>query len=1113
MVRQRACKVWMFLFFFFVGLLAATQMLWSQALTGDILGTVRDASGAVVPAAKVTLTQVDTGIARVSMTDANGNYIFAELKPADYRLEVSKEGFETVTVRGIELRVTQRPRIDVILKVGSVSQTVSVSAGTAPLLETQTSSLGQVIPEKPIVTLPLNGRDFIQLATLGTGVYPTIGAPVCSNASFATGAAAGTVSFTGMGFLEADVSYLIDGIETRGARWGNATILPSVDSIQEFKIQTQNYSADNGRSSIAVNVSMKSGANALHGSAFEFVRNSAFDGNDFFLNLASVPKPGFQQNDFGFSLGGPVVFPHIYNGHNKTFFFIGYEGIRSLTSETENGDYPSAAQLAGDLSDDSTGTGIFPTSSSFCSANPGSSKCMNVVNPFTGQPFPNNQIPSGMLNAVALKWRPYIHLPNVPVAPNQSQPPSFNFVYTPKEISTTDTGNGRWDEVIGSKDHFFASYVFDQRPLFVPGLAILGGETFPWRAQVLSANETHIFSPTVVNEFRFGYNRSRNGGFAQTANGPNIASSVFGFQNTSTNPLAFGVPGASIAGFSGSIGSYPIPEDSLDQSFQVVDNLAVIHGRHSIKMGGTIMHEKFYYLCLCEQVPGLNFTGQFSGTGLGDFLLGIPDSTFQSVGGGILNARANFYAGYLQDDFRARPNLTLNLGIRYEYQQWPQDENGDEETINLQTGQILAVFRRQIRNGIAKPDYRNVGPRVGFAYSPKFLKNTVIRSSFGIFYQSEQWNEFGSFAGFGPDFIVDQSLVSNPTTPTLSLGSLFPVQGLGEQNLGPNFGSFAFDPTSKTPYDQEWNFDVQHTFGQNWLAEIGYAGNVAQHWQGRRDGNPPSFDPTGTIPIQDRRPLHDYSFILTEFTGGWSDYHGLLANLQRKVSANGSFLASYTWAHSVNLYPGGYAPNASIDWKVYNRGNSLFVPPQRFSLAYDYNLPVGAGQHFLSGTGGAISKLISGWTVSGITTFQSGLYTTSVLGFDYMDTGPFSTSLPNKVGPAVPAHQTYTNWWNASAFALPGCPSLQPCATEDHVEGNVSRDLEQPGINDWDIALEKNTQLTERVSSQFRAEFFNAWNHTQFGGPNTALNSGIFGTISGLLIPPREIQLGFKLIW
>ena len=694
----------------------------------------------------------------------------------------------------------------------------------------------------------------------------------------------------------------------------------------------------------------------------------------------------------------------------------------------------------------------------------------------------------------------------MPVTANQPGLPGFNFVYTPKEISSTDTGSGRWDQVFGNKDRFFASYVFDQRPLFVPGLAILGGESFPWKAQVISTNESHVFSPTVVNELRFGYGRSRNGGFAQTANGPNIEASVFGFQNTSPNPLAFGVPDASIAGFSGAIGSYGIPEDTLDQSFQFVDNLAVIRGRHSLKMGGTIMHEKFYYACLCEQVPALSFTGQFSGAGLGDFLLGVPDSTFQSVGGGILHADANFYAGYLQDDIRALPNLTLNLGIRYEYQQWPHDEHGDEETIDLQTGQIEAVFRDQIQNGIANPDYKDFGPRVGLAYSPKFLKNTVIRTSFGIFYASEEWNEFGSFAGFGPDFIVDQSLVSNPTTPTLSLGNLFPIQGLGASNLGPNFGSFAFDPTSKVPYDEEWNFDVQHTFGTSWLLDVGYAGNIGQHMQGRRDGNPPAFDPTGTIPIQNRRPLTDYSFILTEFTGGWSDYDGLLVSVQKKASTNGTILGSYTWAHSVNLFPGGYGPLSSFDWRVYDRGNSLFVPAQRFSLAYDYNLPFGSGRRFLAGSDAVVKHLVSGWTVSGITTFQSGLYTQPFLGYDYMDEGPFWNSVPNKVGSAIPSNRSYANWWNPNAFAVPGCPTLVVCATAQHIEGNTSRDLREPGINDWDIAMEKTTQLAERLSMQFRAEFFNAWNHEQFGSANNSLSSGVFGTVSNSLIPPREIQ-------
>jgi hypothetical protein len=510
-----------------------------QALTGDILGTVRDSSGAVVPGVLVTLTQVATNVKSTATTDTEGNYSFSALKPDHYSLEVSKANFEKTVIPDIELLVAQRQRLDIALRVGATSQRIEVSAGAAELLESQTSEVGQVIEEKPIEELPLNGRDFIQLATLAPGVYPVAGAFSCSSAGYGTGVKQGAASFTAFGLRESDVSYLIDGIETRGARYGNATIRPSVDAIQEFKMQTEDYGADNGRSSIIVNIALKSGTNSIHGSGFEFLRNSALDANNFFLNEAGLRNPGFQQNDFGGSIGGPVR-------RSKTFFFGAYEGIRSLQALPLIGLYPSAAQLGGNLADDSTGTGIFPTTSAFCQANAGSTKCLNVIDPTTGQPFPGNVIPTSRLDPVDQKWLPYIHQPNVAVTPDLPTLPSFNFAETPKELDNANLFHIRVDHEFSSKDHLFTSYSFDERPHFVPGLAILGGETFPWRGQVLAIGETHVFTPNVVNEIRFGYDRSHNGGIAQTANGPNIAGDIFGIQNVPVRPLAYGVPYAVI---------------------------------------------------------------------------------------------------------------------------------------------------------------------------------------------------------------------------------------------------------------------------------------------------------------------------------------------------------------------------------------------------------------------------------------------------------------------------------------------------------------------------------------------------------------------------------------
>jgi len=1091
-------------------LLLPVSGLFAQSFTADILGIVKDTSGGLVPGASLSLTEVGTGQVLTATSAAAGDYSFSALQPGRYRLEVSKSGFQTKTISDIVLLVGQHTRIDVLLAVGAVMQTVEVSAGGVQMLETQTSQAGQVVQERPIVQLPLNGRNFIQLATLAPGVYPTSSNNngfSCAN-FWTGGGGSGGGSIAAMGLRESNVSYLIDGIETRGARWGNVTVKPGPDAIQEFKMETSNFEADSGRSAIITNISLKSGSDSFHGSAFEFIRNASLDANNFFLNESGQPRPPFQQNNWGASLGGPVR-------RDKVFFFAAYEALRSRKGTALNGLYPSAAQLQGNLADDSAGTGIYPKASAFCTANPGSSKCADVINPFTGQVLPGNVIPPGMLDPQSQKWIQYIRPINVAVTPGQPSLPPFNVILSPKELNDDNQYHGRVDYNVGEKDRFFASYSYDDRPHTVPNFQILNNQSYPWRGQVVATNWVHTFSPTLVNQLNAGYARSHNAFLAETANGPNIAQDVFGIKNVEPYPIGYGVPQALVAGFS-CVGTFSIPQDSLDRTYQFTDNVSLVRGRHTLKFGGTYRHEKYYFLCACLASIQFTFNGQFSHTGLADMLLGIPSSEYAAYGVAILESRADYFGEYFQDDFRVRPDLTLNLGVRYETQQWPRDINGREETFLPSAGKVVAVFRNEIRNGIAKTPHLDFGPRVGFAYSPSYLKNTTVRASFGIFYATDNWNEFGSFAAFGPDFIVARAPTSNPTTPTLFMHTALPAVTLGGP-LPPGTGIFATDPSNTIPYTQEWLFDIQHTFGPNWLLDVGYMGSVSQHLFQRRDENLPAIDPTGTIPLSARRPYPQYDFILTSYTGGWGDFNGLLAKVERRVTTNGYFLGSFTYSKALDLGNCCNWQGINRDFKVRNRGPSDGTVPLRLSLSYVWELPIGRGKRWFTDTSGAAEKLIGGWSLNGITTFASGPYTTPVLGFDYPVLGAFTTSVPNKIGPAIPSKQTITSYWNASGYALPGCPapvSLPPCATAVHVDGNAQRNsLEDPGTNNWDIALLKNTQLNERVSLQFRAEFFNAFNHAQFGPPNNNLISGSFGVITNVVQPPREIQFGLKLLF
>ena len=1108
-----------------ISFLITAPQLFGQSITGDILGTVYDSTGAVVAGAKITLTAVDTSISAEATSDDGGNYLFAQLKPGHYSVKAAKEGFQTETVTNIDLLVGQRPRVDVTLQLGSVTQTVEVSAGGVQLLDTQTSTVGEVMQEKPVQQLPLNGRNFMQLAVLSPGV-----APVDNAVSPATTwVGQGNVTTFVEGLRESNESFLVDGIESRNPRFGSVGLRASPDAIQEFKMQTSSFSAEFGRSSAIINTTLKSGTNTLHGSAYEFIRNSSLDSNDYFLNSVNAKRPEFQQNNFGFSLGGPVVIPHLYHGRDKTFFFMNYEGLRSRLGITGEALVPSDAQWQGNLADDSAGTGIYPTSSAFCQANGGTTdpKCRDIIDPTTivrdakgniisDSPFPGNVIPTARLNATSLKWKQFSPSPNVGGLQGISQPPTFNYTTSPKDRNDMNQGNARLDHALTSKDQLFGSFSFEDRPHISPSAMPLQGTRYPLRNQLLAITEAHTFSPTVVNEARFGYNRTKTFLVSLGALGTNYAANLFGLTNTSGNPFDFGVPDAGFGGFS-TIGSFSESIGALDQDYQIVDNLSIVHGKHNVKLGLNFIHEKFYQITDFGGIPSLNFDGRYTqtpGVGLGDFLLGNVYQATASVGDSSQNLRANWWAGYLQDDWRLRPNLTLNIGIRYEHSQTPYDTSAKTQWFDPAVGRTENSRTGAVRNGIVDPNWHNFAPRVGFAYSPGFLKNTSLRGSYGIFYATDNWNEL-QFLVIGPDFYTSQTLNSDPVNPTLTYAQLFPTGSFGGANSNP----FSVDKRNRTPYVSEWSMDLQHTFASNWVLDVGYLGNMGQKLPQRDNENIATPDPTGTVDIKTREPFPAYSWILLTYNGGWSNYNGMTARLEKRLSSGMYILGSYTWSHGLDLGGTDEFSASSALFKKLDKGNDSSDVRQRLVLSYIYELPFGPGKKFLnvSGPGG---KVVGGWQVNGITTFSTGQYFTAGLPTDWANLGAFSQARPNQEGDPYPANKTINEYWNITPFVFPGCPEgiYQPdssnCPNAVHVQGNAARDsLLGPGHNNWDLSLTKNTKLSERTNLEIRGEFFNAWNHSQFGVPNTGITPGQFGRISSMLQYPREIQIAMRLTW
>jgi Carboxypeptidase regulatory-like domain/TonB dependent receptor len=1075
-------------------------LLNGQAITGDLTINVSDPNGAAVGAAKLELTSSSEGATLPGSTNDVGDFTFGQLKPGSYQLKVSAAGFQPQQVNDITIQLGQRARVAVQLTLGRLSESVTVSADAATLLNAESATQGQVIQSKPIEELPLNGRNFVQLAQLTTGATP-LGAGNSPATSW-TGRSDTTLSIAGL--RESDVSFLLNGIETRNARFGNAGIRPSVDAIQEFNVQHSSFTAEYGRSAAIVNTAIKSGTNDLHMVAFDLVRNREFDANNFFANSAGQGRPPFSQNNFGATASGPVYIPKLYNGRNRTFFLFNYEGFRERQGITTNGLYPSAAQLAGNLADNSAGTGLFPTSSAYCQSNPGSQHCVDVIDPRSGAAFPNNVIPPSRLDPITQKALPYTPAPNIAVSPSASFP-SFNTFGAPKRVTDWDQYNARIDHRITDRDFIYGSYSNSNESQLSPALRFLGGDVFPMSDQLWTATYVRTITPSIVNELRFGHNDSKTFRTSEGSNGTNYAQSVFGLKNTSPNPFDFGIPAFSISGF-GAIGSISEAIGADDENFQYVDNLSVMHGQHNFKAGIQVIHEKFFQITDFNGNPTFSFDGRFtgaSGIGIADFLLGVPYQASGALGDSSQHLVTTYWGGYLEDNWKVTRNLTLNLGLRYEFAASPREEHN--RSLYFDTNLLRTVVAGQgVRPQIVDPDYNNFAPRFGFAYQPAFAKNTVIRGGAGIYYATDNFNE-EQFKVQGAPFYQSQTINSNPTTPTLFMDQLLP-----SFTSSPSTNPFTFNRLNRTPYISQWTFDIQHSFAGNNFIELGYLGSTGQKLPQRRNLNIASFDPSGTTSIASRVPYPDYGFILYDYNAGWSSYQAFTARYERRFQSGFYFLGSYTFQKALDLGGTDDFSQISARYKTFDRGHTDYDVPHRLVFSYLYELPFGRGKHLLGNASGWVNALVGGWQLNGITTLASGQFRTVTVGTDWLNLGAFTTSVPNRIGDEKQGRSLPGHYLNAAAFDYPRDAAGDPI----HVQGNSGRNqIEIPGTANWDASLFKNTRIGERFTTQLRFEAFNIFNRTHFNAPNLSWTSPNFGQITSTLIDARRLQLGLRLMF
>lgn len=1094
--RQWAKKLFQVIAFAGAAALLAATPSSGQVITGSAVITVTDTTGASIPGANLVLTSESTGEKLAGVTHADGSYTYSSLQPGQYTLSVVAPGFKSASYTNIDVNIGESIGVPVHMVIGAVKQSVVVSAEAGSLLNSHSASVGQVIQSRTIQQLPLNGRNFVQLLFLSTGAAP-VGQGTSPSTTW-TGRSDTTVILGGL--RETDVSYLVNGIETRNARFGTPGLFLSPDAIQEFRVQRTTFGAEFGLSAAVVNMTLRSGTNKLHGDVFELNRNRDYAANNYFLNQQGLARPPFNQNNFGATLAGPVVIPKLYNGKNHSFFMFNFEGFRQNQGTVITGTYPSRAQLGGDLADDSTGTGIYPLGSAFCGDNRGSPKCADIVNPYTGLSYPGNVIPASQLNSIDQLALPYIPTPNISVAAGAPNFPAYNTIASPSITQNTNQYNARIDQTLTPKDSFYATFSDYNSKLFTPSLQPLGAYSTPIADHLWTATYNHIFTSNAMNTFRLGLNDSVEFLNPVTASGPDYARSLFKLMNTDTNPLTFGIPDFGITGFSG-IGSWGEAVGAQQLNYQMTDNVSILKGSHDYMAGVELIHSRFKQNTDVNANPGFTFDGRYTGTqlsgfGLGDFLLGIPYQASGAAGDSEQNLHTNYYGVYARDNWQATHHLTLSYGLRYEYALPPVESQNRQGYFDLNTGQEVYAGDG-VRRSIVKPDYTDIAPRVGFAWTLPFLRNAVLRGGFGVYYGTANWNEL-QFSIVGTKFYQVQTLNGDPTKPTLSMNNMLPPL-----STSLNTTPFTLDPNNRTPYYEQWSLDIQKVFGDKYLVEIGYDGNIGKDLPQRRNANAATIDPTGTVPINSREPYPNYGYILQNWNEGASNWNALTAKVERRYQNGLSFLGSLTYENAIDQGITDDFSAISRDFRQYDRGHSDYDVPLRFVLSGTYDLPFGRGKRFAASAPLVVNDLVGGWQLNTITTLSAGQYSTATLPTDWLNIGAFSQSRPNVQWSLVAkGRRIPTQYFNPAAFTYPST----------HIEGDVGRNtLEQPGYSDVDLSLFKSDRIYKRATLQLRFEFFNVLNHTQFYGANTQLGSG-FGEISSTRAP-RIIQLGGRIQW
>jgi hypothetical protein len=1125
-------------------------------VTAQIAGTIEDQQHAAVIGAKVVITNEATGILRSTTTTDSGAYVVALLQPGSYRINIDAPGFRPLSRAGILLQVAQTATVNFELQVGSNVETVSVTE-EAPLLDTSTDAIGGVVAPAQVENLPMLGRNSNSLMVLEPGVVAT--RQTTANPVLETH----YQFFSINGSRPNQSQFLLDGGNDTNLGFNGPEYTPGVEEVQEYRIQTSNFSAEYGNSAGGViNISTKSGTNQFHGSTFEYLRNNIFSANNFFSNRAGVPRAKLRYNQFGGTVGGPIL-------RNKAFFYFAYEGLRQITPQVVTTSVPTTLQRGGDFSQTYNSAGTLLTIYDPSSTVPDPNSPGNYIR----TAFQGNKIPSGRLDQVALGIQQYFPGANQAGTPGSGL---NNFIFSGGNIQHTNNYSGRGDYQLNANNQLMGRYSVELlSPWVVPAtfgtsdIASPGYVTKPQHHFYSIGKLTHTFSPTLFGDFHgswarwFYESRGLSNGFDPTKLGfPGYLSA-----NSSDN---LGFPSIGPGEMSG-LGGYANENDRTDR-YEFAANISKIWSKHTLKFGGlyglglypvhTVDSTTGTYAStnVFTQGPNPLSASTTSGFGYASFLLGTMSSGTQDPTRIIGSYKQPYYGLFVEDDVKVNRNLTANLGLRWDVESPRTEEKNRMSNFDFTTTSTLSNgtpvtggVKFPGVSGVSSGDWqsnnKNFAPRVGLAYS--LGASTVIRAGYGIFYGNSWGNGRNNNSmpqyGFFCSTQVNTSN-NNGLTPAATLSNPFPTgfckatgsaAGL-QTGLGQTI--YFINRNYRTPYLQSWNFDIQRSLPGNAVLQIAYSGSRGVHLNGIREFNQlnpkyfsmgaalnnqvpnpyygvitsgPLAGPTITLG-QSLRPFPQYTDVSSRMeTFGESSYHALFLSFQKRMSKGFSLSGSWTWMKEIddvipapNGFPGS-SFSASNPQNFYNsraeRSVASFDTPQTVVISYIYELPFGPGKPLFN-TGGVGGRIVGGWQINGLTTFQSG---TPLQVSGGNSSGSFDgTQRPNWTGknPSIggAATKRLNRYFDTSQFTFNApftfgtAPRLIPTLFEQ-------------GIDDWDTSVIKDTTIRENIKVEFRAEAFNTFNRVQFSPPNLSINSSAFGVVSAQQNNPRTMQFGLRL--